>query len=122
MDLTRLLRCGIKRKHPHPTAKTHPHMEKLHVELPPFNIVPQRVVGVILDAVIRLRRQGRQGIRQRPRRTAPRRFSQIAGHALQHGKIEATALTIGDIGICSKRRTREERSKAGGPARCGQRH
>jgi hypothetical protein len=33
-------------------------------------------------------------------------------HGLQHGKIETTTLTIGDIGICSKRRTGEQEKQS----------
>ncbi len=122
MDLTRLMVHRIEGEHPHAATKAHADVEELHVKLAVGNVIPQRMLRVILNAVVRLRRERCQRLRQRFGCTAPRTLRDIVRHGLQHGKIEAAALTVGDIGICRKSLARKERSESGCPARSGQYH
>ncbi|MNN20459.1 hypothetical protein D3C81_1337400 [compost metagenome] len=80
VDLTRQMRTVINREHAHAATKPHADMEKLRVQLTIFNVIPQRLLGVVLNTVVSLRREFRQRIRQRARRTAPRFLCQIMGH------------------------------------------
>ena len=41
VDLARHRGRLVQREHPHAAAEPHPHMEELHVQLTPFNVVPQ---------------------------------------------------------------------------------
>lgn len=104
MDLTRLRGGLIQREHAHAAAESHPHMEELGVQLTAFNVIPQRLLLIVTDGVVRLRRHGGQRFRQRTRRTAPRGFRQIVRHGLQNREIKATALTVGNVGVSSIRR------------------
>lgn len=52
MNLTRLGRGGIQREHAYTAAKTHSHMEELHIQLTVFNIVPQRLFRIVLNGVV----------------------------------------------------------------------
>ena len=78
-------------------------MEKLDIQFAFFNIVPQRVVGVILDAVISLRGEIGQRRRQIARGAAPRLARQIVSHRLQHGIIKTACLPVGNARVFSKR-------------------
>ncbi|STU70600.1 Uncharacterised protein [Klebsiella variicola] len=102
MDLARLLSGGVKREHPHAATEPHPDVEKLDVQFAFFDVVPQRVVGVILDAVISLRSQIGQRRRQIARGAAPWLARQIVGHRLQHGVIETTRLPVGNTRVFGK--------------------
>ncbi|CCK14528.1 hypothetical protein BN136_538 [Cronobacter universalis NCTC 9529] len=57
----------IEREHPHPAAKAHADVEELHVELAALDVIPQRMPGVILNAVIGLRGELCERIGQRAR-------------------------------------------------------
>ncbi|CCJ88727.1 hypothetical protein BN132_655 [Cronobacter turicensis 564] len=72
----------IEREHPHPAAKAHADVEKLHVELAALDVIPQGMSGVILDAVISLRGKLCERIGQRSRRAAPRFLRELGGHSL----------------------------------------
>jgi hypothetical protein len=77
-------------------------MEELHVELTAFNVVPQRLLFIVADGVIRLRRHGRQRVRQRTRCATPRGFRQVMRHGLQYGEIKTSALTVSNVRVSSE--------------------
>ncbi|MPN30562.1 hypothetical protein SDC9_178033 [bioreactor metagenome] len=57
------MRTAINREHAYTATKTHSHVEELRIKLTIFNVIPQRLLCVILNAVIGLRRQFRQRVR-----------------------------------------------------------
>ncbi len=56
VNFTRLRGLAVQREHAHPAAEAHPDVEELHVELAVFDVIPQRLLRIVLDAVIGLRR------------------------------------------------------------------
>ena len=116
VDLARHRGRLVQREHPHAAAEPHSHMEELHVQLTPFNVVPQRLFFIVADGVIRLRRHGRQRLRQRTRRATPRGFRQVMRHGLQYGEVKPTALTVSDVRVSRICRFGKQGSKAGGAA------
>ena len=82
VNFTRLLALRIQREHAHPATKAHADVEELDVQLAIFDIVPQRVPGIVLNAVIGLRGQIRQRRRQVARSAAPGLTGEIVGHPL----------------------------------------
>ena len=85
VNLPRQMGAGIDGEHAHATTEAHPNVEELRIQLAIFDIVPQRLRGIVLNAVVSLRRQIRQRIGQCARRTAPRFLRKIVRHGLQHG-------------------------------------
>jgi hypothetical protein len=67
-------------------------VEKLDVQLAVFNVIPQRMSRIVLNAVVGLRSQIGQRWRQVARGAAPRLTRQIVGHRLQNGKVKTTRL------------------------------
>lgn len=100
--------AGVHREHTHPATKAHPDVEELRIQLAAFDVVPQRLRGIVLNAVVGLRRQIRQRIGQRARRTAPRFLREIVRHRLQYGKIKADGLSVRNIGFRRISSTGEE--------------
>lgn len=77
-------------------------MEKLDVQLTLFNIVPQRVIGIVLNAVIGLRGEIGERRRQIARGAAPRLARQIVSHRLQNSIIKTTRLPVGNARVFGK--------------------
>ena len=96
VNFPRLLGLRIQGEHPHAAAKPHPHVEELNVQLALFNIIPQRMRSIVLNAVVGLGGQVCQGWRQIARRAAPGLTRKIVGHRLEYGVIKATGLTVGN--------------------------
>ena len=113
VDLARHRGRLVQREHPHAAAESHSHMEELHVQLTPFNVVPQRLLFVVADGVVRLRRHGCQRLRQRTRRATPRGFRQVMRHGLQYGEVKTTALAVSNVRVGSVCRFGKQGSKAG---------
>ncbi|MPN10308.1 hypothetical protein SDC9_157603 [bioreactor metagenome] len=100
--------AGIDGEHAHATTEAHPNVKELRVQLTAFDVVPQRLRGIILNAVVGLRCQIRQRIGQCARRTAPRFLREIVRHRLQHGKIKADGLSVRNVGFRRIRGTGEK--------------
>ncbi len=121
MDLARFAAVGIDRKHADAALKAHADVEKLHVELAIGDIVPERVTGVVLNFIVRLRRQRRQRLWQRARRAAPGLLRQRGGFLFQYIEIEAHGGTVCNAIFCPGG-LRKQRRQAGHAADGGEGH
>jgi hypothetical protein len=92
-------------------------MEELHVQLTAFNVVPQRLLFIVANGVVRLRRHGCQRLRQRTRRATPRGFRQVMRHGLQYGEVKTTALTVSNVRVGSVCRFGKQEARPDVPLR-----
>ncbi len=121
MDLTRLTAVSVNGKHADAALKAHTDMEKLHVELTIGDSVPQRMTGVVLNFVVRLRRQRRQRLRQRAWRATPGLLRQRGGFLFQYIEIEAHSGAVSNAIFCPGG-LRKQRGQAGHTADGGEGH
>ena len=82
-------------------------MEELNIQLALFDITPQGVRSIVLNAVVGLRGQVCQGWRQIARRAAPGLTRKIVGHRLKYGIVKATGLAVGNSRVLGEGRFRE---------------
>ena len=93
MHLASLARLRVDAVHAHRLLETHTDVEELHIQLT-VQLIPQRVIAVVLDRVEVLRRHGRQGRRQHLLGVLIGIAGELFGLDLQGFEVERLSLAI----------------------------